>query len=173
MTSKKLLLIDTNIISHALSTNQAQCYIDLFRELEVIYIFVVTGFTKYELLRSSDKQHKIAIADYIEQNMVRVDLSDVLMSFSARVFYLYSKDKTTKNLKISDGDIINAAFSIAKDCAVLTIDNNDLPRTFFTELSRHRMTYMSKGSKKETTDVAYIVTPDIDHIKLRFHEYNI
>lgn len=171
MAEKKLLLVDTNVISHALSPNQIQCYIDLFKKLEKEFRFIVTGFTKYELLRSSDQLHRKEIVDYLEQNMARVDLSDILIQFTARLYYLYGKHPDTKGRKITDGDIINAAFAIAKDCAVLTIDNTDYPRVFFAEKERHRVTYESKGTKKETTGVIYLLTPDISKIKECFEFY--
>jgi len=173
MASRNLLIVDTNIISHALMANQIDCYIELFKNLEQDFYFGVTEFTRYELMRSSDKSHREDIEEYIKQNMYTVDLSDVLMKFAARVFYFYSKHPHTKGLAITDGDIINAALVIAKDCYILTIDNNDYPREFFSEVSRHRMTYISKASKKETVDVVYLLKPDIVQIQSRFEEYSV
>ena len=51
--SKALLLVDANIISHALTDNQTPAYVKLFARLEKKYKFVVTGFTKYEIMCTS------------------------------------------------------------------------------------------------------------------------
>jgi predicted nucleic acid-binding protein len=167
--SKKLLLVDTNVISHALSPNQINCYIELFKSLESEYRFIITGFTKYELLRTSDKSHKQEIEDYLTQNMATVDLSDVLINFSSRVYYLYVKHPGL-NIRLSDGDVINAAFAMAKDCPILTIDNTDYPRMLFAEKSRHKVVYTSKRSK-EVNDTLYLLVPDMDKIRECFEEY--
>lgn len=169
MPEKKLLLVDTNVISHALSPNQISCYIELFKSFESEYRFIITGFTKYELLRLSDKAHRQEIEEYITQNMSTVDLSDVLIKFSSRVYYLYNKHPGL-NVRLSDGDVINAAFAIAKACPILTIDNTDYPRMLFAEKSRHKVTYTSKRSK-EVNDTLYFLVPDMDKIKECFEEY--
>lgn len=39
MKSKLPLILDTNIISHAMSPNQADSYIKLFKQYEAAYIF--------------------------------------------------------------------------------------------------------------------------------------
>ena len=112
MASKKLLLIDANIISHALTPNQTAAYVKLFEELEKEYKFVVTGYTKYEVMCSSDKAHRDKIEEYIEQNMAYVTLSKPLMDFAARLCFLYGKHPSTKGHHITNGDVVNAAFSI-------------------------------------------------------------
>lgn len=170
MASKKLLLVDTNVISHALSPNQIQCYVELFSQLEKEYRFIVTGFTKYELLRSSDKKHKESIEEYLTQNMATVDLSDVLIGFTSRLYYLYITHPNI-SVRISDGDVINAAFAIAKNCSLLTIDNTDYPRLFFEETARHKTMYVS-NRKKEMTDVIYLLSPDMAQVQHSFDEYN-
>lgn len=172
MSKKELLLIDTNIISHALTPTQTVAYAALFKELENNYIFVVTGFTKYELLCSSSKKHREGISDYIENEMVYVELSDVLMNFSARIHNLYRTHKSTKHLTITTGDIINASFSIAKNCPLLTIDNNDYPRPFFIDVDRKRVEYESTKSRA-VMDTVYILKPDMENIKVCCKEYNI
>lgn len=168
--SKELLLVDTNIISHALTPNQTPAYTALFKKLEAKYRFVVTGYTQYELLRSSNKTHRAKITEYTTHDMTCIELSDVLMNFAARIYYLYSKHPSLKGYKISTGDIINAALSIIQKCLVLTIDNNDHPTPFFREIDRVRITYQSKKDK-EHTETAYILTPDMENIKTCFEKY--
>jgi predicted nucleic acid-binding protein len=170
--AKSLLLVDTNIISHALTSNQTAAYTALFKELETSYKFVVTGYTQYELMCSSDKENRAKIADFIEQEMVCIELSNVLMQFAARVCYLYSKHRSTVHHKIGTGDIINAATAIIQNCAIITIDNNDHPTPFFREVDRKRITYQSKKDK-ETTDVAYILMPDMEHLRQCFSEHKV
>ncbi len=172
MSDKSLLLIDANIISHALTSNQTASYVALFSLLEREYRFVVTGYTKYEVMRSSDREHREKIEEYLEQNMAYGTLSKPLMEFSAKLYYLYIKHPGTKGLRIANGDIVNAAFSIAKPCDLLTIDSNDYPRPFFSEIARHKVTYSSK-SKREVTDIAYILRPDIEHTKECFVRHDI
>ena len=172
MSQKQLLLVDTNIISHALTPNQTQSYIKLFADLEKDYRFAVTGLTKYELMCSSDKEHRAKITEYLEQNMVYIELSNVLMDFSARLCFLYGKHKSTKSQKISMPDIVNGAFSIAKPCSILTIDNNDYPTPFFVEQKRLRISYTSK-QKKPVTDTAFILHPDIDNLKECFNNHEV
>jgi len=168
MPRKKLLLVDTNVISHALSPNQTECYVNLFKKLETDFRFIVTEFTKYELLRSSDKEHRVSIEKYITQNMATVDLSSILIGFSARIYYLYKKHPKLE-VRISDGDVINAAFSIAKNCAILTIDNTDFPRLMFAETDRFPVSYTSKKGKA-TNDTVYLLTPDMLQIKTCFED---
>lgn len=170
--AKKLLLIDTNIISHALIPNQTKAYAKLFKTLESDYKFVITGYTRYELMCSSDKNHRYKIDKYLDQEMATVVLSDGLMHFSARVFYLYSKHVSTKGVKIGTGDIINAALAIVKDCELLTIDNNDYPTPFFSETDRRRVTYNSKKNR-ETTDTVYILKPDLENVKQCFQAHDV
>jgi hypothetical protein len=131
MADKQLLLVDANVISHALTANQTPAYVDLLKELEQKYNFVVTGFTKYEITCSSDKVHRDKYIEFIEQNM---------------------------------GDVVNAAFAIAKPCDVLTIDNNDYPTPFFAEVARKRVSYKSKQGN-QMTDVVCMLRPDVDNVK--------
>lgn len=173
MTSpKELLLIDANIISHALTSNQTAAYVKLFEELEQTYKFVVTGYTKYEIMCSSDKDHREKIEEYLEQNMGYITLSKPLMDFAARLCFLYGKHSSTKGQRITNGDVVNAAFSIAKPCALLTIDSNDHPRPFFAEVTRHRITYISK-TNRENTDIAYVLSPDVDHVRECFEKHEV
>lgn len=169
---KKLLLVDTNVISCALTPNKTPEYAKLFEKLEKDYQFAVTGFTQYELMCSSDKENRDKIAKYIESDMGYATLNQSLMVFSARLCYLYSKHPSVKNQKITSGDIINAAYSIAKDCPVITIDNNDFPTPFFAEKSRYRVIYQSKKSK-ETMDTLYILEPDLDNLRHSFDVYKV
>lgn len=170
---KKFLLVDTNVISHALTPNQTQAYINLFGQLESEYMFVVTGFTQYELLCSSNKERQQKIIEYVCKDMNYVMLSQPLMDFAARVFNLYRLHESTKGLRISPGDIINAAYCIAqKNCSLISIDNNDYPRPFFEEVERKRMTYDS-GKNKEVTDTLYILKPDMISIKESCNKHKV
>lgn len=170
-TLKELLLVDANILSHALTDNQTAAYEKLFARLEKQYLFVVTGFTKYEIMCTSDKAHKEKISEYIEQNMVYVSLSKALMDFAAKLCFLYKSHPSTKH-KIEMGDIVNAAFAIAKPCDILTINNVDYPLPFFTEIGREYIKYKSKKGNN-TTDVVHILKPDIEHTKACFEEYEV
>lgn len=173
MATKKLLLIDANIISHALTPNQTSAYVELFEELEKEHKFVVTGYTKYEIMCSSDKVHREKIEEYLEQNMVYVTLSKPLMDFAARLSFLYGKHPSTKGHHITMGDIVNAAFSIAKPCVLLTIDNNDYPTPFFAEgAPRKRVSYKSKKGN-EVTDTVHILTPDTENVKECFNKHEV
>lgn len=173
MTSEKLLLVvDANIISHALTPNQTVAYTSLFKKLEKDYRFVVTGFTQFELLRSSDREHQAKIITYLDQEMTRVDLSDVLLNFAARVNNLYSKHKSTRGTKISEGDIFNATLAIIKRCPVLTIDSLDYPTPFFKEISRERVEYQS-NKNRDIVDTVYVLEPDMINIKYCFKDQNI
>lgn len=167
---KSFLLVDTNVISHALTPNKTPKYAELFKELEKKYLFAVTGYTQYELMCSSDQSHRAKIEKYIRDDMAYATLNQMLMTFSARLCYLYSKHPSIKNQKISDGDTINAAFSIAKDCPLITIDNNDYPRPFFIEIDRYRVLYESKKNK-ETMDTLYVLKPDFENIEQAFFKY--
>jgi len=102
---KKILLIDTNIISHALTPTQKVAYYDIFKKLEESYVFVITGFTKYELMRSSASEYRQKIELFINSHMSLSDLTDKLILFAARLYYMYSKYTHTKGKRISDGDI--------------------------------------------------------------------
>lgn len=170
--NKTLLVIDTNILSHGLTENKKTAFSDLFGHLEEQYRFVVTGFTQFELTCSSDKTHRNKIINYIRDEMTYMQLSDTLMDFSSRICFLYGQHPSTKGCKISYGDIINAAFSIAKDCHLLTIDNNDYPRPFFREVNRYRVSFTSK-SNKEAIEVCYALAPDSENIKHCFSWYDI
>jgi predicted nucleic acid-binding protein len=169
---KELLLVDANIISHALTDNQTPAYVKLFEKLEQQYKFVVTGFTKYEVTCTSDKDHKEKISEYLEQNMAYVELSKPLMDFAAKICFLYQKHPSTKAHKITMGDIVNAAFAIAKPCCILTIDNMDYPLPFFMEVAREHVSYASKKGN-EVTDVAHILKPDIDNTKQCFQTHQV
>ena len=168
---KKLLVVDTNIISHALNRNKKAAYAQLFDKLEQQYRFIVTGYTKYELTCSSDKTHRQEIIEYIANEMNYVELSEILMHNAARIHYLYSKHPSTKGLKIGAGDIINASVAIALNCPLITIDNNDFPRPFFSDLPRERVSYAFRN--KEVTETAYILNPDIDNIRHCFNEHDV
>jgi predicted nucleic acid-binding protein len=171
--ANSLLLIDTNIISHALTPNQKDAYSALFKDLEKTYdYFVVSGFTKYELMCSSDKEHRGKIEQYVENDLILISLSQPLMDFAARVCYLYGHHKSTKGHKISMGDIVNASLAIIKKSPVLTIDNNDYPTPFFQEIDRRRITY-NTGKNKEATDTVYFLMPDLDNLKSCFNEHGV
>jgi|SRR6185437_15952922 len=170
MAAKKLLLVDANIISHALTTNQTPAYAKLFAEFESDYLFVVTGYTKYEVMCSSDKSHRDKTEEYLEQNMAYASLSKPLMDFAARLCFLYGNHSSTKGKQITMGDIVNAAFSIAKNCAILTIDNNDYPTPFFREVERKRVTYKSKKGN-DIMDTVTILVPDIPNVKECFSRH--
>lgn len=172
MARKKFLVVDTNVISHALSPQQTHCYSELFAKLEGEYTFVVTGYTKYELLCNSSPENVIKIYEYIENNMAYVELSGVLMDFSAKVRYLYSKELPDRVKGISTCDTVNAAFSIAKECDLLTIDNTDYPRAFFKDKDRFRIDYTSR-SNRQTTDTVYLLTPDCENASLLAKKYGL
>lgn len=172
MAARKILLVDANVISHALTDNQTPAYTELFAELEKEYKFAVTGFTKYELTCSSNRLNRDKIDEYLEDNMAYAALSKSMMDFSARLSYLYSQHISTKNKNITMGDIVNAAFAIAKPCDVLTIDNNDYPTPFFAEVSRKRVSYESKRGN-QMTDVVCVLRPDVDNVKECFTRHDI
>ncbi|HUA13085.1 MAG TPA: type II toxin-antitoxin system VapC family toxin [Candidatus Sulfotelmatobacter sp.] len=170
--SKKLLLVDTNVVSHALTPTQTDKYKGLFSELEKKYRFVVTGFTLYELTCSSDKENRVKIETYIKSEMAFAELTKPLMSFSARIAYLYSKHSSTQNKTFKVGDIINAAFCIAKDCHLMTIDNTDHPKPFFMDVERYPVTYTSRKNKPHT-DYPCILRPHMDNVRQCFKEHEV
>lgn len=172
MAKKPPLILDANIISRALATNQTEAYAKLFKKYENQYSFWVTGYTQYELQRSSSTEHQKATREYIAQNLTLVELAQPIMDFSARVFSLYAKHPSTKGLKISDGDIVNAACAIIKGAPVMTIDNNDYPRPFFIDENREHVRY-SSNKNREMIDTVYILTPDMTNIKHCFEQHNL
>ncbi len=171
MSAKELLLVDANIISHALTENQTASYVKLFEKLENDYKFVVTGFTKYEIMCTSDKEHKEKIAEFLEQNMAYVTLSKALMDFAAKLCFLYKNHPSTKH-KIEMGDIVNAAFAIAKPCNILTINNVDYPLPFFAEVKREYVEYKSKNNNS-IRDVVHVLMPDVEQTKSCFKTYEV
>ena len=155
-----------------MSASGQDAYIKEINGLLKSYNVIVTMFTQYELLKSSDSENQAKILDYLAQNYPRVELNEKVMNFSSRIFNLYKKHPSTKNSNITDGDIINAAITIGKNCHIMTIDNNDFPRPFFVEVSRHRVIY--EGNKKrEIMDVAYILEPDMENLKHCAKEHKI
>jgi predicted nucleic acid-binding protein len=170
--TKKLLLVDTNVISHALTPSQTAAYAELFKKLEKQYRFAVTGYTKYELLCSSSKEKQAKIHEYIAEEMLLIFLSQPLMDFSARLYNLYMAHKSTRGKVIGVGDITNAALSIIKNCPIITIDNNDYPRPFFKDRARRRVKYVSRKDR-EITDTIYILIPDTTNIKECFKEHGV
>jgi predicted nucleic acid-binding protein len=164
MKNKELLLLDTNIISNAMSKHGQEAYLEQLDLLLPSYKLGVTLYMQYELLKSSDKEHQMAILKYLSEDYFRIKLSENVINFSARIFNLYSRHKDTKGLKITDGDVINGAITIAKNCHIMTMDSNDYPRPFFQEVSRHKISYMS-SSRRPVVDFAYILSPDIDHLR--------
>lgn len=171
---KKLLVIDANILSHALTPNQTSAYAKLFEELEKTYLFVVTSLTRYELLCNTDRINCEKIKTYIAKDMQSVELSEILVNFSAKVRYLYSKElQQSRTNGISVCDTVNAAYAIAKDgnCHVLTIDNTDYPREFFIDVNRPHIVYNSKKGR-ETHETVYILKPDMANIKLMVEKYD-
>lgn len=125
---------------------------------------MVTGFTQFELLVGSTKSRQEATKAYIKENMSYVELSQVLVDFSARIMNLYKYHKSTKGMHISEADVINAALAIAKNSPIMTIDNNDYPTPFFKEIARERVRYSSSKSR-EVMDTVYILEPDMVNIK--------
>ncbi len=165
--AKKLLVIDTNIISHALTPSQTLAYAKLLEIYQKDYTFMVTGYTQFELLVGSTKARQEATKEYIKENMSYVELSQVLIDFAARIMNLYKNHKSTKGMKISEADVINAALAIAKTSPVMTIDNNDYPTPFFKEIARERVSYKSSKSR-EVMDTVYVLEPDMVNIKYCF-----
>lgn len=172
MAQKKYLILDTNVISKMMSASGQDAYLVEINRLLVKYNLIVTMFTQYELLKSSDADNQKKILRFLSKNYPRVELNESTMNFSSRIFNLYKKHPSTKSRTITDGDIINAAITIGKNCHVMTIDNNDYPRPFFREISRHRVIY--EGNKKrEVMDVAYILEPDMENLKHCARQYDI
>lgn len=164
MAKKTHLILDTNIVSRAMSKHSQKIYLDELNKLLSNYQFGVTLFTQYELLKSSNRENQGLILSYLSENYSRVALNEETMNFSSRIFNLYKKHESTKGYKITDGDIINGAITIGKNCHIMTIDNNDYPRPFFKEVSRHQLIYTS-SSGRPTMDMAYILCPDMDYLK--------
>lgn len=164
MTEKQILVVDANIISHALTPSQTSVYVTLFADLEKTYRFAVTGFTKYEVICSSDKSHREKIEEFLEQNMSYINLNKQLLDFASRVSFLYKHHPSTKGHIITMGDIINGAFTLARDCHLLTIDNNDYPIPFFQEIDRKRIEYKSKNGKHQV-DTVHIFRADTECTK--------
>lgn len=164
MPKKVHLILDTNIVSRSMSKQSQDAYINELNKLLLNYQFVVTLFTQYELLKSSSRENQVLILKYLSENYPRIALNEETMSFASRIFNLYKKHKSTSGYKITDGDIINGAITIGKNCHIMTIDNNDYPRPFFAEVSRHQVLYTSSNGRP-TMDMAYILKPDLDHLK--------
>jgi len=147
-----------------MSKHSQTIYLDELNKLLATYQFCVTLFTQYELLKSSNRPNQKLILEYLSQNYTRIKLNEETVNFSSRIFNLYKKHDSTKCYKITDGDIINGAITIGLNCHIMTIDNNDYPRPFFKEVSRHSLTYDS-SSGRPTMDMAYILCPDMDYLK--------
>jgi predicted nucleic acid-binding protein len=156
---RKLLLVDANVISNALNITQAEAYKTLFESFDKDYEFALTGYTKYELVRSADKDHRVKYDQYIDDYYTYVSLSKELLDFASKLSYLYSKYPSTKGKVISVGDIVNAAFCIIKNCPIITIDNNDYPAPFFQEISRKHIEYVSKKGNRQI-DTITLLMPD-------------
>lgn len=172
MTQKLHLVLDTNIVSRAMSKHSQNVYLDELNKLLEDYKFCVTLFTQYELLKSSSRTNQRLILEYLSQNYTRIKLNEETVNFASRIFNLYKKHDSTKGYKITDGDIINGAITIGLNCHIMTIDNNDYPRPFFKEVSRHSLIYDS-SSGRPTMDMAYILCPDMDYLKYCAKELDI
>lgn len=166
------LILDTNIVSKAMSKHSQKVYLDELNKLLPNYLFCVSLFTQYELLKSSSKENQKLILEYLSENYLRIKLNEETINFSSRIFNLYKKHESTKGYKITDGDIINGAITIGKNCHIMTIDNNDYPRPFFKEVSRHSLIYDS-SSGRPTMDMAYILSPDMEYLKYCAKELDI
>ena len=137
MSKKVHLILDTNIVSKSMSQD---AYINEPNKLLSKYQFVCSSlFTQYELLKSSSRENQVLILEYLSENYPRIALNEETMSFASRIFNLYKKHKSTSGYKITDGDTINGAITIGKNCHIMTIDNNDYPRPFFAEVSHHQI----------------------------------
>lgn len=172
MRQKTHLILDTNIVSRAMSKHSQEVYLEELNKLLPNYQFCVTLFTQYELLKSSSRENQKLILEYLSGDYVRIKLNEEAINFSARIFNLYKKHDSTKGYKITDGDIINGAITIGLNCHILTIDNNDYPRPFFKEVSRHSLTFES-SSGRPTMDMAYILCPDMEYLKYCAKELDI
>lgn len=155
-----------------MSASGQEAYLVKINELLENYKLIVTMFTQYELLKSSDAENQKKILEFLSENYPRVELNESAMNFSSRIFNLYKKHPSTKGRTISDGDVINAAITIGKNCRVMTIDNNDYPRPFFKEIDRHQIIYIGNKSRP-VMDVAYILEPDMDNLKHCAKEHEI
>lgn len=155
-----------------MSKHSQDAYLGELNKLLPNYQFCVTLFTQYELLKSSSRHNQKLILAYLSENYARIKLNEEAVNFSARIFNLYKKHDSTKGYKITDGDIINGAITVALDCHIMTIDNNDYPRPFFKEVSRHSLTFES-ASGRSTMDMAYILCPDMEYLKYCAKELDI
>lgn len=155
-----------------MSKHSQEIYLDELNKLLSKYQFCVTLFTQYELLKSSSRVNQKLILEYLSENYTRIKLNEETVNFSARIFNLYKKHDSTKGYKITDGDIINGAITIGLDCHIVTIDNNDYPRPFFKEVSRHQLIYES-SSGRPTMDMAYILCPDMEYLKHCAKDFDI
>ncbi len=164
MARKLPLLLDTNIVSRVMSKHSQETYLEELDKQLLNYQFCVTLFTQYELLKSSNRENQKIILTYLAESYTRIRLNEETINFSARIFNLYKKHDSTKGYKITDGDIINGAITIGLNCCIMTIDNNDYPRPFFEEVSRHQLIYES-SSGRPTMDMAYILRPDMSYLK--------
>ena len=164
MSQKTHLILDTNIVSRAMSKHSQEVYLDELNKRLSHYQFCVTLFTQYELLKSSSRDNQKLILTYLSENYPRIELNEETINFSSRIFNLYKKHDSTSGYRITDGDIINGAITIGLDCHIMTIDNNDYPRPFFKEVSRHQLIYES-SSGRPTMDMAYILCPDMEYLK--------
>ena len=164
MAQKTNLILDTNIVSRAMSKHSQAAYLKEMNALLSNHQFCVTLFTQYELLKSSSRENQKLILEYLSENYVRIKLNEETINFAARIFNLYKKHDSTKGYKITDGDIVNGVITIALNCCIMTIDNNDYPRPFFREVSRHALTYDS-STGRPTMDMAYILCPDMEYLK--------
>lgn len=118
--TKTPLILDTNIVSRSMLKSSQKAFLQELDKLLRHYTLLATLFTQYELLKSSDRNNQKSILKYLSDNYPRIDLNETAVNFSARIFNLYKKHPSTKGLKITDGDIINAAIAIGKDCAIIT-----------------------------------------------------
>lgn len=162
--TKKQIIFDTNIVSRLMSQSGRDAYVKELDKLAPQYSFLVTLYTQYELLKSSDQANQKIITEFLSRNYPRVMLNEKAMNFSARIHNLYKQEPTTKGRSITDGDIINAALTIALNCEILTIDNTDYPRPFFMEKQRYHISYTSTKDRP-VMDVAYLLEPDMDYLK--------
>ena len=172
MAQKAYLVLDTNIVSRAMSKHSQATYLNEMNTLLSKHKFCVTLFTQYELLKSSSKVNQALILEYLAKNYTRIKLNEETINFASRIFNLYKKHDSTKGYKITDGDIINGAITIGLNCCIMTIDNNDYPRPFFKEVSRHSLIYES-SSGRPTMDMAYILCPDMEYLRHCARELDI
>jgi predicted nucleic acid-binding protein len=169
---KTRLILDTNIVSRAMSKHSQAVYLEEMNVLLPRHQFCITLFTQYELLKSSSRANQRLILEYLSENYTRIELNEETVNFASRIFNLYKKHDSTKGYKITDGDIINGAITIGLNCCIMTIDNNDYPRPFFKEVSRHSLTYDS-STGRPTMDMAYILCPDMEYLKYCAKELDV